>query len=74
MASLFRPTYTDKKTGKPRKTKKWYGQFTDGDGATRRVPLFDSSASSIHRFRLHTPKVPSRRNAVNDVPSSFSVT
>lgn len=32
MASLFRPTYTDKKTGKARKTKKWYGQYTDADG------------------------------------------
>ena len=39
MPSLFKPTYTDKKTGKPRKAKKWYGQFKDQEGTLRRVPL-----------------------------------
>ena len=39
MASLTRRTYTDKKTGKRRKTKKWYGKFIDADGVKRRVPL-----------------------------------
>jgi integrase len=39
MASLFRRTYTDKRTGKIRKTKKWYGQYTDADGILNRVPL-----------------------------------
>ena len=37
MASLFRPTYTDKKTGKQRKTKKWYGRSVPGH--LRPVPL-----------------------------------
>jgi integrase len=46
MASLFRPTYTDKKTGEPRKAKKWYGQFTDGGGVTRRVPLSANKAAA----------------------------
>ena len=38
MASLFRPTYHDK-AGQKRKAKKWYGQYVDADGITRRVPL-----------------------------------
>ncbi len=38
MASLFRPTYTDK-SGKRRKAKKWYGQYRDADNILRRVPL-----------------------------------
>jgi hypothetical protein len=38
MASLFRPTYTDKQ-GRQRKASKWYGQYTDADGIKRRVPL-----------------------------------
>ena len=39
MAFLFRPTYTDKKTGKQRKAKKWYGRYTDADRIVQRVPL-----------------------------------
>ncbi len=48
--------------------------------SSRRRPLatrtrtFDSSASSIQRFRLQIPNSPWRRKAVNEVPSSFSVT
>ena len=37
MASLFRPTFTDKKTGQLRKTKKWYGRSIPGH--PRSVPL-----------------------------------
>jgi integrase len=37
MASLFRPTYTDKKTGKPRKLRRWYVKYRDADGVVRRV-------------------------------------
>ena len=43
MANLFKPTYTatDPLTGRKsqRRTKKWYGQFTDAGGIARRVPL-----------------------------------
>src|SRR5262245_3244187 len=46
MTSLFHPTYTDKKTGRPRKAKKWYGQYTDGDGISRRVPLSPNKAAA----------------------------
>ena len=50
MASLFKQTYTstDKKTGQRvrRKSKKWYGQYTDERGRTRRVALCtDKSAA-----------------------------
>ena len=39
MASLFRPWYTDRATGQKKRAKKWYGQYRDAAGATRRVPL-----------------------------------
>jgi integrase/recombinase XerD len=46
MASLFRPTYLDKKTGKSRKVKKWYGQYTDAEGKQRRVPLSENKTAA----------------------------
>lgn len=39
MAGLFRPTYKDKRTGKIRKTAKWYGWLTTPDGRKLRRPL-----------------------------------
>lgn len=43
MPSLFKPSYTqtDPETALKvsRKTRKWYGQFTDPDGQVHRVPL-----------------------------------
>ena len=43
MASLFKQSYTstDKTTGKKtkKKSKKWYGQYTDANGEVQRVPL-----------------------------------
>lgn len=50
MASLFKPTYSarDPKSGDriQRKTKKWYGQYIDGDGILRRVPLATDKAAA----------------------------
>src|SRR4051812_24721138 len=50
MGSLFRPTYTakDPKTGErvTRKAKRWYGQYLDGDGVRRRVPLSANKAAA----------------------------
>ena len=50
MASLIRRTYTkvDPKTGKRvrKKTRKWYGQFVDADGTTKRVPLCADKAAA----------------------------
>ncbi|GAB4160421.1 MAG: hypothetical protein Tsb009_37740 [Planctomycetaceae bacterium] len=50
MATLLKRTYTkvDPKTGERirKKTRKWYGQFVDADGTTKRVPLCkDKSAA-----------------------------
>src|SRR4051812_8527485 len=43
MASIFRRSYTatDPQTGRKvkRKTRKWYGKYTDANGAVHRVPL-----------------------------------
>jgi hypothetical protein len=46
MASLIRPTYTDKQTGQARKAKKWYGQYTDASGVRQRVPLSANRAAA----------------------------
>ena len=37
MASIFRPTYRDKKTGRTRKLRRWYVKYKDADGIVRRV-------------------------------------
>ena len=54
MASLFKPTYTkvDRKTGRKirRKSRKWYGQFTDLDGKVHRVPLCTDKAAANARL------------------------
>src|SRR5262245_61496182 len=39
MAGIFRPTYRDKKTGKVKRTKKWYAWVTLPDGRRLRKPL-----------------------------------
>ena len=39
MASLFRPTYKCKRTGKLKRTKKWYAKYRGPDGVVRKVPL-----------------------------------
>ena len=39
MASLFQPTYRDKKTGATRKLKKWYAKYSNAQGVTCKVPL-----------------------------------
>jgi integrase len=50
MPSLFRPSYTvrDPETGERvrRKASKWYGQFVDGQGITRRLPLARDKAAA----------------------------
>ena len=37
MASIFRPTYRDKKTGRTRKLRRWYVKYRDADGIVRRI-------------------------------------
>jgi hypothetical protein len=36
-ASIFRPSYTDKQTGRARKLRRWYVKYRDADGLVRRV-------------------------------------
>ena len=46
MAHLIRPTYTDRKTGKSKRTAKWYGVYKDTDGVKQRVPLSANKAAA----------------------------
>ena len=50
MATLLKRSYTkvDPKTGERirKKTRKWYGQFVDADGVTKRVPLCTDKAAA----------------------------
>ena len=53
MASIFRPTYTDKKTGKARKLRRWYVKYRDADGVVRRVAGYtDKEATKQLAARL----------------------
>ncbi len=53
MASIFRPAYTDKKTGRARKLKRWYVKYRDADGIVRRVPGYaDREATKQLAARL----------------------
>jgi integrase len=46
MASIFRPVYTDKKTGRPKRLKRWYAKFRDAAGVNRKVPLSPNKAAA----------------------------
>jgi integrase len=70
MASLFKPTYTvcDPKTGKrvTRKAKKWYGQYTDGDGIKQRVALATDKAAAQQMLGALTRRVEQQRAGIAD--------
>lgn len=66
MASLFRPTYTDRKTGKSRKAKKYYGQYVDADGITRRVPLSTNKTAAEQMLNALVRKAELGRVGVHD--------
>ena len=46
MPKVFKRAYKDAKTGKSRKTGKYYGHYTDADGIRRRVVLCSDKAAS----------------------------
>jgi hypothetical protein len=46
MASIFRPTYSDKQTGKIKRLKRWYGKYRDATGAIKKVPLSTNKAAA----------------------------
>src|SRR5262245_45599400 len=66
MASLFRPTYTDKVTGEARSARKWYGQYTDGDGVRRRVPLTANKAAAQQMLAELVRRAEMERAGVRD--------
>jgi len=43
---VFKPTFTDKRTGKTRKCAHWYLSFSDNKGIRRRLPAFTSKGAS----------------------------
>lgn len=60
MSNLFKPSYTkvDRKTGQKsrRKSRKWYGQFTDPDGEVHRVPLCNDKTAAQALLNEHVRK------------------
>ena len=46
MATLFRPTFTDKKTGQKKRLKKWYARVKSANGRVRKVPLSTNKAAA----------------------------
>jgi integrase len=46
MPKLYQPSYTDKRTGKAKKLKKWYARIPFSDGRIRRVPFSKNKAAS----------------------------
>ncbi|NDH07363.1 hypothetical protein EBX93_15845, partial [bacterium] len=46
MGELYRKSYKDKKTGKPKVAPKWYGDYTDGSGVRKRVALAKDKTAS----------------------------
>ena len=70
MAALLKPTYTkiDPKTGRriTKKSRKWYGQYVDADGATRRVPLCTDKAASQAMLNELVVKAHHRQAGLSD--------
>ena len=46
MANVYRRSYIDQKTGKKKKTAKYYGKYVDGDGILHRLPLSTNKAAA----------------------------
>ena len=70
MASLFKPTYSarDPKTGetKPRKARKWYGQFRDGDGILQRIPLSTDKTAAQQMLNALVRRAEMEKAGIND--------
>jgi integrase/recombinase XerD len=60
MASIFKGKYTDKKTGKTRATRTFYGEYADADGRTRRVPL-KTRDKTVARYKVNKLELDARR-------------
>lgn len=47
MAGLYKPSFKDKRTGKKKRTSKWYAWYRTPDGRTFRVPLCHDKAVAL---------------------------
>ena len=50
MARVFKRSYVDRKTGQPRKTRKYYGWHTNAEGIRRRVSLCEDKVASEQKL------------------------
>lgn len=66
MASIFRPTYTDKKTGKTKRLKRWYGKYRDALGVVRKVPLSTNKVAAQRMLSDLLTKVERERAGLID--------
>jgi integrase/recombinase XerD len=46
VASIYRPTYTDRATGQKKKLAKWYGKYRDAAGVLVRAPLSENKQAA----------------------------
>ncbi|MCI0352028.1 MAG: hypothetical protein L0Z53_21625, partial [Acidobacteriales bacterium] len=60
--TIFKPTFTDRTTGKARKTESWYIRFTDHNKIPRRLPAFTDKGASESLDRKMERLVAARAN------------
>lgn len=70
MSSLYRPSYPDKKTGKPKRLKRWYGKYRDAAGVLRKVPLSPNKAAAQLMLNELVAKVERERAGLVDRTAS----
>jgi integrase/recombinase XerD len=66
MAGVFKPTYRDKKTGKTKKTAKWYGFYTDGNGKKHRIPLCRDKGGALKMLADHLARLDRQAAGLTD--------
>jgi len=66
MSRVFRRSYRDRKTGKVRRTSKYYGCYTDADGIRRRVALFTDKVASEQKLAELQREAVRRRSGLSD--------
>lgn len=83
MGSVRRLQYTDRKTGKAKKTPRFYACFTDHTGTQRRVPGFPDRAATLQllarlereaaevRAGLRTPGSPDRHRPLTELFADY---
>lgn len=74
MASIFRPTYTDKMTGKTKRLKRWYGKYRDALGVVRKTPLSTNKAAAQRMLADLLVKVERERCGLTDPTAGHATT